>query len=135
MCPLGIGRLRKMEGKDSISEYFFFNETLPTFWYLYKLMNKNLVFFYIIQFKKNVTACLNLFLIFEDLHLNCAVCEATIVTTYCHTSLIQTWRNMSENPFKVTSPLLLIRSLPNNGKHISDHKVFCKDRTVLFLNF
>ena len=42
---------------------------------------------------------------------------------------------MSENPFKVTSPLLPIRSLPNSKKHIPDHKVFCKDRTVLFLKF
>ena len=50
ICPLGTGRSRKNDGQRSdlmlLLPNIFFNETLPSFFYLYELMNGNLDFLY-----------------------------------------------------------------------------------------
>ena len=72
MCPLGVGRLQKNGGQRSDLISFlpnsFFYETVPSFCYVYELVNVNLDFFHISNEKIfRSAACLNLFLIFEDL--------------------------------------------------------------------
>ena len=71
--PFGIGRLQKNGGQRSdlisLLPNNFIYKTVPSFCYLYELVNENLDFFYILNEKiVRSAACLNLFLIFEDLN-------------------------------------------------------------------